>query len=203
VITLTLHADVKAKLHEDDFNNAFKMMTHLKELYEPSTDTEFFMLMRELLGLCYADFNTTEDYLSHLCSLNDRIIRTKVDLTPEKRALLTLTMSLPSEFEPLIQVWSLQPTPPTFDEPPASSWSTSGATARTRGWDASSGTISPCPPSHTPTAKSAASAMILQPAASALVPKSLTLSSDAGSSILSCVLSGQSRARPPPLPPPT
>jgi hypothetical protein len=116
VITLTLHADVKAKLHEADFNDAFKMMTHLKELYEPSTDTEFFMLMRELLGLHYADFNTTEDYLSHLRSLNDRITRTKVDLTPEKRALLTLTMSLPSEFEPLIQVWSLQPTPPTFDE---------------------------------------------------------------------------------------
>jgi hypothetical protein len=116
VITLTLHADVKAKLHEDDFNNAFKIMSHLKELYELLTDTEFFMLMRELLGLCYADFNTTEDYLSHLRSLNDRITRTKVDLTLEKRALLTLTMSLPSEFKLLVQVWSLQLTPPTFDE---------------------------------------------------------------------------------------
>ena len=116
IITLTLHADVKAKLHEEDFNDAFKMMTHLKELYEPSTNTKFFMLMRELLSLCYADFNTTKQYLSHLRSLNDRITRTKVELTPEKRALLTLTMSLPSEFEPLIQVWSLQPTPPTFDE---------------------------------------------------------------------------------------
>jgi hypothetical protein len=80
VITLTLYADVKAKLHENDFNDAFKMMSHLKELYKPSTDTEFFMLMRELLGLRYADFNTTEDYLSHLRSLNDRITRTKVNL---------------------------------------------------------------------------------------------------------------------------
>jgi hypothetical protein len=80
------------------------MMSHLKKLYEPSTDTEFFMLMRELLSLSHADFDTTELYLSHLCSLNDRITRTKVDLTPEKRALLTLTMLLPSEFEPLIQV---------------------------------------------------------------------------------------------------
>jgi hypothetical protein len=116
VVTLTLYADVKATLHKEDFNNAFKIMTHLKELYELSTNTEFFMLMRELLGLRYAEFNTTKDYLSHLRSLNDRITCTKVDLTPEKRALLTLTMSLPSEFEPLIQVWSLQPTPPTFDE---------------------------------------------------------------------------------------
>jgi hypothetical protein len=57
--------DVKAKLLEEDFNNAFKMMTHLKQLYEPSTDTEFFMLMRELLSLRYADFDTTELYLSH------------------------------------------------------------------------------------------------------------------------------------------
>jgi hypothetical protein len=53
----------------------------------------------------------TEHYLSYLRSLNDRITYTKVDLTPEKRALLTLTMSLPSEVET-----SLQPTPPTFDE---------------------------------------------------------------------------------------
>jgi hypothetical protein len=60
------------------------------------------MLMRELLSLCYADFNTTKHYLSYLRSLNDRITCTKVDLILEKRALLTLTMSLLSEFEPLI-----------------------------------------------------------------------------------------------------
>jgi hypothetical protein len=60
------------------------------------------MLMRELLGLCYADFSTTKDYLLHLRSLNDRITRTKVNLTLEKRALLTLTMSLLSEFKPLV-----------------------------------------------------------------------------------------------------
>jgi hypothetical protein len=102
VITLTLHADVKAKLHEDNFNNAFKMMTHLKELYKLLTDTEFFMLMRELLSLRYADFSTTKDYLSHLRSLNDCITCTKVDLTLEKRALLTLTMLLLSEFELLV-----------------------------------------------------------------------------------------------------
>jgi hypothetical protein len=116
VITLTLYADVKAKLHEENFNDAFKMMTNLKELYEPSTDTEFSMLMRELLSLRYADFNTTEHYLSHLRSLNDRITRSKEDLKPEKRALLNFTMLLPSEFEPPIQVWSIQPTPPTFEE---------------------------------------------------------------------------------------
>jgi hypothetical protein len=60
------------------------------------------MLMRELLSLCYADFNTTKHYLSYLRSLNDRITCTKIDLILEKRALLTLTMSLLSEFEPLI-----------------------------------------------------------------------------------------------------
>jgi hypothetical protein len=104
IITLTLHANVKAKLHEEDFNDAFKMMSHLKELYEPSTDTEFFMLMPKLLSLCHANFDTTELYLSHLCSLNHCITCTKVNLTPEKRALLTLTMLLPSKFKLLIQV---------------------------------------------------------------------------------------------------
>jgi lipopolysaccharide biosynthesis regulator YciM len=77
-------------------------MSYLKELYELSTNTKFFMLMQELLSLCYADFNTTEHYLSYLRSLNDRITRTKVNLTLEKRALLTLTMSLLSKFKPLI-----------------------------------------------------------------------------------------------------
>jgi hypothetical protein len=52
------------------------------------------MLMRELLSLCYANFNTTKDYLSYLRSFNNCITCTKVDLTLEKRALLTLTMSL-------------------------------------------------------------------------------------------------------------
>jgi hypothetical protein len=58
--------------------------------------------MRELLSLCYANFNTTKDYLLHLRSLNNCITCTKVNLTLEKRALLTLTMSLLSEFKLLI-----------------------------------------------------------------------------------------------------
>jgi hypothetical protein len=60
------------------------------------------MLMRELLSLRYANFNTTKDYLSYLRSLNNYITCTKVNLTLEKRALLTLTMLLPSEFKPLV-----------------------------------------------------------------------------------------------------
>jgi hypothetical protein len=77
-------------------------MSYLKELYKLSTNTKFFMLMRELLSLRYANFNTTKHYLSHLRSLNDRITRTKVNLILEKRALLTLTISLLSKFKPLI-----------------------------------------------------------------------------------------------------
>jgi hypothetical protein len=60
------------------------------------------MLMRELLSLYYTNFSTTKDYLLHLRSLNNRITCTKVNLTLEKRALLTLTMSLLSKFKPLI-----------------------------------------------------------------------------------------------------
>jgi hypothetical protein len=60
------------------------------------------MLMRELLSLCYANFNTTKDYLSYLRSLNNRITCTKVNLTLEKRTLLTLTILLLSKFKPLV-----------------------------------------------------------------------------------------------------
>jgi hypothetical protein len=58
--------------------------------------------MRELLSLYYANFNTTKDYLSYLCSLNNYITYTKVNLILEKRALLTFTISLLSKFEPLV-----------------------------------------------------------------------------------------------------
>jgi hypothetical protein len=58
--------------------------------------------MRELLSLCYANFSTTKLYLSYLHSLNNYITYTKVNLTLEKRALLTLTMLLLSKFKLLI-----------------------------------------------------------------------------------------------------
>jgi hypothetical protein len=58
--------------------------------------------MRELLSLCYTNFYTTKDYLLHLRSLNNCITRTKVNLTLEKRVLLTLTMLLLSKFKLLI-----------------------------------------------------------------------------------------------------
>jgi hypothetical protein len=60
------------------------------------------MLMRELLSLCYANFNTTKDYLLHLYSLNNYITYTKVNLILEKRTLLTLTILLLSKFKLLI-----------------------------------------------------------------------------------------------------
>ena len=77
-------------------------MSYLKELYKLFTNTKFFILIRELLSLYYTNFNTTKHYLSYLCSLNNCITCTKVNLTLEKRALLTLTMLLLSKFEPLI-----------------------------------------------------------------------------------------------------
>jgi hypothetical protein len=77
-------------------------MSYLKELYKLFTNTKFFILMRELFSLRHAHFNTTKHYLSYLRSLNNCITRTKVNLTLEKHALLTLTMLLLSKFEPLI-----------------------------------------------------------------------------------------------------
>jgi hypothetical protein len=58
--------------------------------------------MRKLLSLCYANFKTTKDYLSYLYSLNNCITCTKVNLTLEKRALLTLTILLLSKFKLLV-----------------------------------------------------------------------------------------------------
>jgi hypothetical protein len=58
--------------------------------------------MRKLLSLYYTNFSTTKDYLLHLRSLNNYITYTKVNLTLEKRALLTFTILLLSKFKLLI-----------------------------------------------------------------------------------------------------
>ncbi|KAF1935394.1 hypothetical protein EJ02DRAFT_485434 [Clathrospora elynae] len=65
-ITLTIHANFKAKLTDKDFNDAFKMMSHLKQLYKPSTEAEFFMLMRDLMATRYDIFPSMETYLTHI-----------------------------------------------------------------------------------------------------------------------------------------
>ncbi|KAI8930688.1 hypothetical protein NX059_012297 [Plenodomus lindquistii] len=114
-LTLTLAAHVKVKLFDDNFNDGFNFMADLSASYEPSTDAEFFMLMRELLGTRFDDFHTVNAYVDHLGDSNSKIISTEVELTLERRALLTLTMTLLPQYDALVQVWITQSEPLTFD----------------------------------------------------------------------------------------
>jgi hypothetical protein len=124
LITLTLSPDIQAKLDDNYFNNAYTLLTKLRELCKLGSNAQFFRLIRELFTLKYAnptlgtfasssssstsysyERNTEMDtYLLYIKTLNDQIDCTKVKLTLEKRALLYLTITLLLQFEPLIQL---------------------------------------------------------------------------------------------------
>jgi len=67
----------------------------------------FYNSCQELLTLrCEG---TIEDFLTRIKVLNEKIDATKIDLTADKRTLLTLMLGLPTGFESLIQIWGTMP----------------------------------------------------------------------------------------------
>jgi hypothetical protein len=109
IITLSLNALVKARLTEEDFNNSLIVIEHLRKLYKSLTNAEFFMLMCDLFNTKFYIFNTTKAYLTYIRTINNKITRTKVKLTPKKRALLCLTIRsyLPTNYLCRYRVFNL------------------------------------------------------------------------------------------------
>ncbi len=106
-MTPTISVDVKQKLIEEDFNDGYKMLRHLEALLKPSTDAEFMRLTKEYYTLSSIDFKSTEDMLTHIKLLEERIDATKVTLDSDKRTILCLMMCLPEQYRSLMQIWSV------------------------------------------------------------------------------------------------
>lgn len=109
MMTPTISAGIQAKLTEDHFNDGYKMFSRLKELLQPTGETQFMRLTREYYTLDYRDFHNISEFLDHIKLLEEQIDATKVAMTDDKRTLLCLTMALWNEnhFRSLVQIWGV------------------------------------------------------------------------------------------------
>ena len=109
LMTPTITAPIQAKLTEDEFNDGYKMYKRLKELLQPSGETQFMRLTREYYTLNYRNYKDVSEFLDHVKFLEEQIDATDVEMTPDKRTLLCLTMALwnESHYRSLVQIWGV------------------------------------------------------------------------------------------------
>ncbi len=94
LMTPTITAPIQAKLTEDEFNDGYKMYKRLKELLQLSGETQFMRLTREYYTLNYRNYKDVSEFLDHVKFLEEQNDATDVEMTPDKRTLLCLTMAL-------------------------------------------------------------------------------------------------------------
>jgi len=109
LMTPTITPAVKKKLTEVEFNDGQKMLARLSTILQPATDLQFMRLTKEYYTLNWNDFKSAAAFLDHVKVLEERIDATKVELTPDKRTILCLTMALPEAYRYTTQVWALTP----------------------------------------------------------------------------------------------
>lgn len=109
LMTPTITAPIQAKLTKDEFNDRYKMYKCLKELLQPSSKTQFMCLTREYYTLNYRNYKDVFEFLDHIKTLEEQIDVTDVEMTPDKRTLLCLTMALwnESHYRLLVQIWGV------------------------------------------------------------------------------------------------
>lgn len=84
-------------------------MTYVTELYRPQGDGEFIRLIKEYYTLEYDKFKSISEYLTHIKSLEKRILVINVILTLDKQTILCLSMLLPDYLQYLIKIWVVTP----------------------------------------------------------------------------------------------
>ena len=109
LMTPTISSGVKQRLTEAEFNNGYLMLSRLRELLQPTGSSEFMRLSKEYYTLRFASFKTVSEYLTHIKVLEERIDSTKIVLNNDNRTILCLSMSLPQEYQYLVQIWATMP----------------------------------------------------------------------------------------------
>lgn len=108
-MTPTISPGVKQKLTEAEFNDGYLMLTRLRTLLQPTGFSEFMRLSKEYYTLQYKAFKSVPEYLTHIKILEEKIDATKVILDTNTRTILCLSMSLPQEYQYLVQIWAVTP----------------------------------------------------------------------------------------------
>ena len=109
LMTPTISPGVQLKLSEPDFNNGYQMLIKLRIELQPGGDSEFMRLSKEYYTLQFKSFKSMPEYLTRIKVLEEKIDATKVVLNTNSRTILCLSMSLPQEYQYLIQIWAMSP----------------------------------------------------------------------------------------------
>jgi hypothetical protein len=108
-MTLIITNFIKQKLRAKKFNDGYVMLNRLTALLQLIDETQFLRLTRELYTLQYSDFKDVSEFLTRVKVLKEQVAATKVEMTDDKRTLLTLTMVLwnESRYRFLLQIWNI------------------------------------------------------------------------------------------------
>ena len=104
VMTPTISPGVQQKLTEAEFNDGYLMLTRLQTTLQPTGSSEFMRLSKEYYMLQFKSFKSVPEYLTHIKVLEEKIDATKVILDSNTRTILCLSMSLPREYQYLVQI---------------------------------------------------------------------------------------------------
>ena len=109
LMTPTISPGVQQKLTETEFNDGYLMLIKLQLDLQPTGSSEFMRLSKEYYTLQFKAFRTVPEYLTQIKVLEEKIDATKVVLDTNNRTILCLSMSLPQEYQYLVQIWAVTP----------------------------------------------------------------------------------------------
>ena len=109
IMTPTISPGMQLKLSEPDYNNGYLMLVKLRIELQPGGDSEFIRLSKEYYTLQFKTFKSVPEYLTRIKVLEEKIDATKVVLDTNSRTILCLSMSLPQEYQYLVQIWAVSP----------------------------------------------------------------------------------------------
>lgn len=109
IMTPTISPGIQQKLTETEFNDSYLMLTRLRALLQPTGSSEFMRLSKAYYTLQFKDFRTVSEYLTHIKVLEEKIDATNVLLDTNNRTILCLSLSLPQDYQDLVQIWAVTP----------------------------------------------------------------------------------------------
>ncbi len=109
LMTPTISPGIQLLLTDEEFNDGFLMLSRLRTKLQPTGSSEFMRLSKEYYTIQFKSFKSVPQYLTHIKVLEEKIDNTKVVLNTDNRTILCLAMSLPQEFQYLVQIWAVTP----------------------------------------------------------------------------------------------
>ena len=104
-ITPTLSKEISLRLYQEDFDDGYRMWNHIREIIQPTGESEWIRLNKELFRARFYDFESADQFFTHIKTLSEQIEATQVTMTNDRRILLVLSMACPSVYSGIAQLW--------------------------------------------------------------------------------------------------